>query len=226
MGKNKVWNKKVSKQISVHKGKGSLLEINNCMKTASPWFPWHMHAEGMEDEEGTSLIRFVMVDYSKGKKSVSVYANVAPEYVKYFFVQMLRGVEEFSFSQQKIFQKSPDSLEGAVTYFMISRHEYNSSGEKRNYPWYVEIQNGTGIVEKTRNGGQHCKKGTYEVKKRAAIYMTDIDIFVLFCRADSVIKAFERDALFHQRDIQNLQKLFKKLVSLLVYGEQESQNAA
>lgn len=226
MKKKKIWDKKISRQISVHKGKGSLLELNNCMKPASPWFPWHMHAEGMEDEEGTSLIRFVMVDYSKKKENVSVYANVAPEHVKYFFIQMVRGVEEFSFSQQKIFRESPDSQKGTVTYFSISRHEYNLNGEKRNYPWYVEIQNGTGIVEKTRNGGQHCRKGSYEVKKKAAIYLTDVDIFVLFCRADSVIKAFERDVLFHRRDIQNLQKLYEKLVDFLLDGKEKDQMAA
>lgn len=209
MEKNK--NERISKQISVHKGKGSLIELNNCMKPASLHFPWHMHAEGLEDESGTSLIRFVMVDYNNRNESVSVYANLTPELVKYFYNQMLRGVEEFSFTQQKIFCDSTKSQKGTVTCFSISRHEYNANGEKRNYPWYVEIQNGTGIVEKTGNGGQHCKKGSYKVEKKVAIFLTDIDIFVLFCRADSVIKAFERDALFHRRDILNLQKLFKRL---------------
>lgn len=209
MEKNK--NERISKQISVHKGKGSLLELNNCMKPASPYFPWHMHAEGLEDEAGTSLIRFVMVDYNNRDESVSVYANLTPELVKYLYNQMFRGVEEFSFIQQKIFRESTKSQKGTVTCFSISRHEYNANGEKRNYPWYVEIQNGTGIVEKTGNGGQHCKKGSYKAEKKASIYLTDVDIFVLFCRADSVIKAFERDALFHRRDILNLQKLLKRL---------------
>ena len=56
--------------------------------------------------------------------------------------------------------------------------------------------------------------------------MTDVDIFVLFCRADSVIKAFERDVLFHRRDIQNLQKLYEKLVDFLLDGKEKDQMAA
>lgn len=159
MEKKRNEEERISKQISVHKGKGSLLELNNCMKPASFRYPWHMHAEGKNGEDGASLIRFVMVDYSK-KESSSVYANVSPEHVKYMFAQMVRGVTEFSFTQQKIFRKSQDSRTGSVTYFALSRHEYDASGEKRNYPWYVEIQNGTGIVEKTGNGGQHCRKGS------------------------------------------------------------------
>lgn len=214
-----------SKQISVHKGRASLLELNNLMKPASSKFLWHMHAEGNEGEEGTSLIRFVMVDYSK-KESVSVYANVLPEHVKYIFTQMSRGVTEFFFTQQKIFRKSSETLTGNVTCFSISRHEYDENGEKRNYPWYVEIQNGTGIVEKNKSGGQHCKKGSYKMEKKAAIYLTDIDIFVLFCRADSVIKAFERDALFHRRDILNLQKLFTKLTVARKTENMEKESAA
>lgn len=217
--------REVSKQIAVHKGKSSLLELNNCMKPASRLFPWHMHAEGREDEAGASLIRLVMVGYGSREEHVSVYANVLPEHIKYFYTQMANGVEEFSFSQQKIFRESPDTREGKVTYFSISRHEYNAKGERRNYPWYVEIQNGTGLVEKTRTGGQHCKKGSYIARKKVSIYLTDMDIFVLFCRANSVILAFERDTLFHFRDVQNLHTLFHKLAALM-RGRKEEENIA
>ena len=218
--------REASRQIAVHKGKSSLLELNNCMKPSSPLFPWHMHAEGREDEAGASLIRFVMVGYGGGGKSTSVYANVLPEHVKYFYIQMANGVEEFTFSQQKIFRESPDSREGQVTYFVISRREYNAKGERRNYPWYVEIQNGTGIVEKTGTGGQHCKKGSYIAQKKVSIYLTDMDIFVLFCRANSVVLAFERDTLFHFRDVQNFQVLFKKLTAFWAGGKEGGQIAA
>ena len=226
MGKREETGREVSRQIAVHKSKSSLLELNNCMRPASRLFPWHMHAEGREDEAGASLIRLVMVGYGSKEDHVSVYANVLPEHIKYFYTQMANGVEEFSFAQQKIFRESADTREGKVTCFSISRHEYNGKGEKRNYPWYVEIQNGTGLVERARTGGQHCKKGSYRVQKKVTIYLTDMDIFVLFSRANSVILAFERDTLFHFRDIQNFQMLFKKLAAFFSGRKGEEDIAA
>ena len=68
-----------SRQIAVYKTDKALLELVDSLKPAGASYPAHIHASGEEDEEGYSLIRLQMVDYSAGtgQKSVSVYANIA-----------------------------------------------------------------------------------------------------------------------------------------------------
>ena len=70
-----------SRQIAVYKTDKALLELVDSLKPAGASYPAHIHASGEEDEEGYSLIRLQMVDYSAGtgQKSVSVYANISPD---------------------------------------------------------------------------------------------------------------------------------------------------
>ena len=174
-----------------------------------------MHAENQEGEAGRSLIRMVMVDYSR-KDSVSVYANISPEQTKYLYNLIRMRAKEVYFYEQKIFgKKEGRAKEGIVTCVTIQRHEADSSGKKRERPWQVEIQNGTGTVAYNANGGQFCEKGSYKMQKKSTIYLDDFEIFSLFGRAASVVEGFERDALFHRRDLENFRKLVAQIKKLL-----------
>ena len=218
----KGWNREVSKQISVYKTATALLELNNCLRPASALVPWHIHAEGREEENGYSLIRTVMVDYSR-KDSVSVYANLSPELVKYLFAQIQRGVEDFDYFQQKIF-RNKDARErdaGIVTCFSIRRKVMDASGNERRMPWQVEIQNGTGKLAYNKNGGQFCAKGTYKKERAVSVSLKDEDIFMLFTRADAVIRAFEQDSLFRKKNAKNFQKLYQMLEALILGKEND-----
>ncbi len=221
MKKNqKEWNGEASRQISVYKNQSALLELNNCLRLASEQFPWHIHAQGCEGEGGYSLIRAVMVDYSRKNNSVSVYANLSPELVKYLFAQMQRGVEEFAFFQQKIFhdRDAQETDEGIVTCFSIRRNTFDTAGNERRMPWQVEIQNGTGRIAHNRNGGQFCAKGTYQKEKAVSVSMKDEEIFMLYARADAVIRAFEQNSLFGRKNAGNFRKLYKMLEALILDG--------
>lgn len=225
MRKNgKEWRKETSRQISVYKNQSALLELNNCMRPACSLFPWHIHAQGEEGEGGYSLIRAVMVDYSRKDSSISVYANLSPELVKYLFAQMQRGVEEFSFFQQKIFHDRDvaDKNAGIVTCFSIRRNTFDSAGNERRMPWQVEIQNGTGRLAHNRNGGQFCEKGTYRKEKAVSVSLKDEEIFMLFARADAVIRVFEQDSLFRKRNAKNFQKLYQMLETLILGNQKEN----
>lgn len=214
----------VSWQISVYKTQSALLELNNCLRPASPLVPWHIHADGKKEEGGYSLIRAEMLDYSDKENSVRVHANLKPELVKYLFSRMKNGIEEFSFTQQKIFHKEGDlSAQGTVTWFTISRHVFDAQGRERRMPWTVEIQNGKGRIAYNRNGGQYCEKGSYIREKAVSVSLTDEDIFMLFSRADAVIRAFEQDSLFRKRNARNFQKLYQMLEELIL-GKQEERN--
>lgn len=223
--KEKDWSREASRQISVYKTKSALLELNNCMRQASSQVPWHIHAQGRQDEDGYSLIRAVMVDYADKDSSVSVYANLSPELVKYLYEQIKQNIEEFSYFQQKIFHEegaAPDK--GIVTCFSISRHRYDAEGRERRMPWIVEIQNGRGRIAHNKNGGQFCEKGSYRKEKAVSVSLRDEDIFVLFTRADAVIRAFEQDSIFRKRNAKNFQKLYQMLETLIL-GNQAEESA-
>lgn len=220
------WDQEVSRQISVYKTKSALLEFNNCLRPASKRFPWHIHAEGKPEENGYSLIRAVMVDYSDKHNSTSVYANLNPELVKYLLAVMSSGTKEFSYFQQKIFHEAgaPDD-HGIVTCFSISRHVFDAAGKERRMPWSVEIQNGRGRIAHNRNGGQYCDKGSYKREKAVSVSMLDEDIFMLFSRADAVIRTFEQDVLLGRKNARNLQKLYQ-MIEKLINGKDQKERAA
>lgn len=94
-----------SRQIAVYKTDKALLELVDSLKPAGASYPAHIHASGEEDEEGYSLIRLQMVDYSAGtgQKSVSVYANISPDEALYLYSRIFSGVQTFFMSRQKIF---------------------------------------------------------------------------------------------------------------------------
>lgn len=213
----KDWGSEVSKQISVYKTQNALLELNNCMRPASPLVPWHIHAEGREDEEGYSLIRAVMVDYSNRKDTISVYANLSPELVKYLYTQIASGVPNFSYSQQKIFhEEGAGPKDGIVTWFSINRSVRDAQGNERRMPWTIRIQNGYGRIAHNKNGGQFCEKGSYQAEKDVCLSLRDEDIFALFARAEAVIRGFEQDSMFRKRNAGNFQKLYKMLEKLIL----------
>lgn len=153
-----------SRQIAVYKTDKALLELVDSLKPAGASYPAHIHASGEEDEEGYSLIRLQMVDYSAGtgQKSVSVYANISPDEALYLYSRIFSGVQTFFMSRQKIFGEAKKEGYANVTKLMVSRYETDSAGKKRAYPWSVQIQNGIGIKGKNSNGGTYCKKDSLQ----------------------------------------------------------------
>lgn len=113
--KEKEQNTDVSKQICVHKTQNTLLEFNSFLRMAEPKDFWHFHEDFASDY---SRIRAVMVDYSK-EGSISVYANLSPEIIKYLYSRIWNNVQEFKFFQQKIFCEDKNSNTGRVTVFSI-----------------------------------------------------------------------------------------------------------
>ena len=174
--KEKEQNTDVSKQICVHKTQNTLLEFNSFLRMAEPKDFWHFHEDFASDY---SRIRAVMVDYSK-EDSISVYANLSPEIIKYLYSRIWNNVQEFKFFQQKIFCEDKNSNTGRVTVFSIQRKVRNNKGEVLNYPWVVRIQNGTGVAMHNANGGQYCKKDSYRKEKEVTIQLKDEEIFTLF----------------------------------------------
>lgn len=216
MAKNekKDWSQEVSGQIAVCKTDKTLLELWNSLKPASDLFPAHIHAAGEKAEAGArSLIRLNMLDYSNGTgdNSVSVYANISPEEAKYIYSVLFSHLAEFTFQQDKIFGEPDEHGYSIVTRLQIIRHGLDQQGRVRNYPWYVEIQNGAGIAARNANGGRYCQKGSYIVQKVVRMFLSDRDMFVMFARADAFIRAFEMEHAFRQSRAGNFNTLYRLL---------------
>lgn len=210
----KDWSKEESRQISVYKTDKGLLELWDNLKPASNLFPAHIHAMGEKAEEGErSLIRLKLLDYSNGtgENTISVYANISPEETKYIYSALFCHLLDFSFLQDKIFGEPDKEGYSIVTKLQIARYHVDNQGRIRNYPWYVEIQNGRGIAARNANGGTYCQKDSYICEKKAKLFLNDRDMFILFCKANSYILAFELEYAFRQNRVGNFAHLYRLL---------------
>lgn len=208
------WSNIESDQIAVYKTDKALLELVDHLKPASRLFPAHIHASGDTSEAGErSLIHINMLDYSNGTgdNTVSVYANISPEEAKYIYSVLFGHLWDFSYSQEKIFGESDKDGYSTVTKLQIVRYDTDAKGNKRLYPWYVEIQNGRGISVKNSNGGRYCKKNSYICDKKVSLFISDKDLFILFSKADAYIGAFELEYAFRANRVGNFSSLYALL---------------
>ena len=210
----KDWSKEISGQIAVYKTDKALLELYDSLKAASSLFPAHIHATGEKAECGErSLIRMNMLDYSEETQgnTVKVFANISPEETKYIYSALFCHLPDFNYQQEKIFGTPDEEGYSIVTKLQISRYDTDSQGRKRNYPWYVEIQNGRGMAASNANGGTYCRKDSYICDGKVKLFLSDRDMFTLFCKAYSYIQAFELEYAFRQNRVGNFASLYKLL---------------
>ena len=155
--------------------------------------------------------------------------NISPEEARYVYSALFCHLPDFAFSQDKIFGEPDEKGYSIVTKLQIARYDVDQKGNKRNYPWYVEIQNGAGVAVRNANGGRYCKKDSYVCHRKVRMFLSDRDMFVMFCRADSYIRAFEMEYAFRQNRVGNFGNLFhllnkeiQKVVDLVqFYGEED-----
>ena len=71
------------------------------------------------------------------------------------------------------------------------RSTVGSDGKARNYPWYIECENGRGIAEKNKTGGTYCKGQSFVSDSKVYINLNDIDFFKMMNRVASYIRIWE-----------------------------------
>lgn len=187
----------ISNQIAVYKTNKVLVEFRDKLKVASLANYAHIHADGEKADDGTrrtSLIGILMKDYSKGTgdNAITVKANISPEEMRFLFSRLKAGFPVIDFKQDKIFG-SPDAKGySQVTKLRLARLEKDSKGNIRNYPWYIEIENGNGIAVKNNNGGTYIKSNSFVSLAKTYANLSDLDIFKLLGRTDAYIDAWEK----------------------------------
>lgn len=186
----------ISRQISVYKTDKKLVELIDKLNLAPQNLYAHIHAHG--DDAGDnrrvySNIGIILQDYSAGtgQNTKRANANLLPSEVAYIFNQVRLGVVQFEFRSDKIFGAPDTSGRAQVTKLTIKRANVGSDGKLRKYPWYIEIENGTGIPQKTQIGGTYCHANSFQSGTKIYANLSDLDFFKLFCDADKYITAWE-----------------------------------
>lgn len=151
---------RIQKQIAIYMTDKKLCEFNDKLKLAPVDYYAHVHAQGEKQEDGSrqrSCIGMVLQDYSNGTgdKTVRVMANLSPEFFAYALSRVSIGVENFDFNEEKIFGEPDSNGLSVVTKTTIKRASYGKNGEPRNYPWFIMVENGRAVKEKTQKGGVH-----------------------------------------------------------------------
>lgn len=187
----------ISNQISVYKTNKVLVEFLDKLKVASLSNYAHIHADGEQTENGirrTSLIGILMKDYSKGTgdQAITVKANISPDEARFLFNRLKAGFPAIDFKQEKIFGSPDNTGYSQVTKLRVIRAEKDSKGTPRNYPWYIEIDNGKGIAVKNNNGGTYMKPNSFQSVAKTSANLSDLDMFKLLGRTDAYIDAWEK----------------------------------
>ena len=187
----------ISRQIAKYATDKKLIEFNDKMRLPPVECYAHIQATGDKNKDGknvNSLIGITMLDYSKGtgNNTVSVEANITPDELMYVFSKLNQGVERFEMTQDKIFGEPDENGQCSVTKLKIMRATVDAKGKPRNYPWFVQIENGKAVKAKNeKNGGSYIKANTYVVGAKVFVNINDFDMFKLLSRIQSFINAWE-----------------------------------
>ena len=187
---------RVQQQIAIYMTNKKLCEFTDKLKSAPVEYYAHIHAQGEKQSDGSrarSCIGMVLQDYSNGtgQKTIRVTANLAPEFFPYALGRLLAGVDQFSFTEEKIFGEPDDKGFSMVTKVSIKRASVGTDGKPRNYPWCVQVENGRAVKENTQLGGVHMKRGTYQKTQSVFVNINDFDFFKLMQQTCRFIDAWE-----------------------------------
>jgi len=193
---NKVDEGYISRQISVYKTSKKLIEFNDKLNIAPIASYAHIHAQADDMGGGKKLysnIGVVLQDYTTGvgEKTVRVSANISPDEAQFIFSRVQMGVESFDFKQEKIFGAPDKNGKSIVTKLRVLRASTDSKGQTRDYPWYIEIENGAGVPVKNASGGIYCKGKSFISASKVYININDLDFFKLMNRVSQYITAWE-----------------------------------
>ena len=186
----------ISRQIAVYMTDKKLLEFIDKLNAAPVNTYAHIHAQADAGGDGRRIysnIGVVLQDYSNGtgENTIRATANISPDEAQYIYSRVYSGVEKFEFANSKIFGQPDDWGFSRMTKLKIMRSAIDKDGKPRNYPWYVECENGKGIAVKNKNGGTYCKSDSFVGENKVYINLNDLDFFKLLNRVSSYISLWE-----------------------------------
>lgn len=219
--------RRTSWQIAKYQTGKKLLETLDKLDIASPEFYAHIHANGERTERGRkhSLIGLNLLDYSNGtgENTVTVKFNLEPEFICYWFEKVKIGKKDFSETQEKIIAAAKDKDgRSPVQKIMINRREKDTQGRPTRYPWYVKIENGTGIAQDTDTGSCVIKSGSWKVENTAFINFSDYDLYKLLRKTVRFIEVWEDWAGYNLLEESDKINFLKNRLNSLQNSSQET----
>ena len=186
---------RIQNQIAIYMTNKKLCEFNDKLRTPPPEHYAHMHAQGekLPDGRAYSSIGVVLQDYSNGTgdSTIRVTANMSPSIFAFLLAKASAGVENFEFSEEKIFGEPDENGLSSVTRLWVKRASYGQDKKPRNYPWCIIVENGRAVKESSQTGGIHIKSGTYKKTNQVFVNINDRDFFNLMYRTVRYIETWE-----------------------------------
>lgn len=186
----------VSNQICVLKTDKKLVAFYDKLRIASAYHYAQLHADGEyseNDRKVRSLIGLTLLDYTNGKgdSTISVKANLSPDEVEYILSRLKAGFPVFEFRQEKIFGNKDAQGYSTVIRLSITRNTQDYKGQPLRIPWKIEAENGKGIAVQNKTGGTYMQKNSFQPISKAAINITDADMFGLLNRVVRYVHMWE-----------------------------------
>lgn len=195
-------NSRNSWQIAKYQTDKKLLESVDKLEASSTYYYAHIHADGKKTDDGKrtySLIGLTLLDYSKGKgdQTVSVSFNLSPEQVAFWYERCRIGHKTFELKQDKIVAvNKTDDGRSPVYKLTINRSDTGYDGKPSRYPWYICVEEGTGIAQANDNGSYMIARNSYQMTKKAFINLNDIDMFTFLHKTMRYVNAWEKWTAF------------------------------
>ena len=131
-----------------------------------------IHAGVEKNEDGSkeySYTKLELLDYSIRGETKRASYNLSATQLRMIADALHGGREAFEMTGDKIFGTPNDEGRSFVNKLVIRRTAKGSKGEVRKLPWYINIDNGSGIPMKTDSGGTFCQSGSF--KSTSSIYI-------------------------------------------------------
>lgn len=164
-----------------------------------------LHADGKKDDDEKrtySLIGLTLLDYSKGKEEQTEHVsfNLSPEQVAYWYERCRIGHKSFELEQDKIVAANKtDDGRSPVYKIVINRNEIRQTKQgpvKATHPWYICVEEGTGIAQANDNGSYMIARNSYQMTKKVYINLNDMDMFAFLHKTMRYVNAWEQWAAF------------------------------
>lgn len=189
-----------SRQIAKVQTAKKLVEFNDQLVVVKPNKYAKVHAGTKEGASRfPSRVGVKILDYSNGTgdKTVTLTANLRPTDVA-FLLEMIKKYmqqeKDYKWMQQRIHEVNTNKQTGLapVQTLTIERQYKTSDGTPRRCPWKIQIENGTGIPQKTQNGGTQIQPKSYQREAFAFMMISDEDMFTLFYDTQRFITLWEQ----------------------------------
>lgn len=196
MSNKKSLGKKNPKEIVSVLNNRVLVAFEDNFKPAPPHEYAKVHAkksivEGYKYKR-TSLLNIIIQDYSNGTGEdnvISIY-QISPSIARYIYSRIFCGHSKFYYHDEKTFGPNLPN-KATVRKLTIQRIPTTADGKPMNYPWTIEIENGTGSKEEKEDGRVICKAGSYICLKKGKKFLNDSEMFECFDLINTTLNMFE-----------------------------------